>query len=130
MLPHSLRFPLRHSKTFFQDAQKTASPPFLFYIVKNKAGVSARAAVIVPKKVSLKAVVRNKIKRLVYQQLSSTLPHLESIDVVVYVLRLFDEKHSRALDQIPKFLEKYKRKNFVAQTVSPTIFAETLKKTS
>jgi ribonuclease P protein component len=108
MLPKQLRFPLRQSKTFFHDARRVVSPPFLIYYQENSAGATAQAAVIVPKKVSKKAVERNRLKRIVHQELSSTLPFLQSYSLVVYITRHFE---ASALPILNTALNKFKKKS-------------------
>jgi ribonuclease P protein component len=106
MLPKQLRFPLRQAKNFFHDARRVSSPPFLLYIENGLLSELARAAVIVPKKVSKKAVDRNALKRLVHQELSSTLPLLLPMNLVVYITRFFQKED---LPKLTQALEKFKK---------------------
>lgn len=51
----------------------------------TKTGGSSRAAVVVSKKVHKSAVVRNRIRRRLYEQLSSLLAGELALDIVVVV---------------------------------------------
>ncbi len=62
MLPKKLKLKLRDETDFFKKAKRGFSKSFTVFYQKSLAG--PRVAVVVPKKVSAKAVERNRIKRL------------------------------------------------------------------
>ena len=70
----------RNGKVFYCDF-------FMVKVLKNDLGFN-RFAVVVSKKVSLKAVVRNEVKRKLMEVLRRNVGALpESCDVIVYVNR-------------------------------------------
>jgi ribonuclease P protein component len=97
-LPSSVRF--IHSKT--------SRFPFLTLKYKLTDNTYSRASVIISKKVSPKAVERNRLKRLVHVCLETyfqQLPHCVDILVIVHpqATTLTNEE---VLNSIPHYLEK------------------------
>lgn len=63
-LPRSLRFPIRkEGKILQKEGRRYFNPLFTIVYKNNPAQTTSRAAFIISKKISPKAVVRNKLKR-------------------------------------------------------------------
>ena len=81
MIPASQKFPLRTDFLRFRArAQKILSPHFTAYCALRTG--PSRLAVVVPKKVSKYAVVRNSLKRLTYETLWPLIKDA-NLDVVI-----------------------------------------------
>ncbi len=84
MLAKAYRFHGHNSLSFVYRAGKTArSPQLTLRYVPNSRRSTYRVAVVVGKKISKSAVVRNRIRRRVYEQVRGLTPVTERYDLVV-----------------------------------------------
>lgn len=83
MLPQKHKYPLRQDRLFFKSAQRIDSR--FFGVWCKKCSGEFQAQIIVGKKVSKKAVVRNKIKRIVSKALAERANDYQGIVVVLVV---------------------------------------------
>ena len=84
------RLPLRTLPLFFLEAVKIDTRSCVMFAKRSPTAI-ARLSILVPKRVVKLAVSRNRIKRVLRQKLSSSLSHLESVDIVI---RMKNAKYS------------------------------------
>jgi ribonuclease P protein component len=84
MLPLKHRLPLRTQQEFFAASRRLYGRYVTVFYMKTDIEIM-RGVVVVPKKVSKKAVVRNKIKRQIRSLLSKCLITLKNYDLMVVV---------------------------------------------
>lgn len=111
MLPRHYRFPLRTDLSRLKKKGKIFQAPFFGLIVSSQpvtAAKNPRFAFIVSKKISKKAVQRNRIKRVLSEQIKIFFPRLKSgFDAVFLVKQEIVNKDSSAIgDQMEKILVK------------------------
>lgn len=99
MLSKAYRLDLRHHPEFFSTAFRQHGSFFMLYLKRSDATKQSQAAIIVPKKVDKRAVVRNMIKRRVRATLSALLPHSAGIHVVVMIHRDFAKEDLSLLEK-------------------------------
>lgn len=87
MLAKTHRFHGHNSLNYvYRHGQTVRGPLTAIKYVKNSRRTTYRAAVVVSKKVHKSAVVRNRIRRRVYEQIRLLTPHIaEPYDIVVTV---------------------------------------------
>lgn len=86
MLPKIFRLTTAEIRHVLQNGTKRANGPVKIQYLKA-AGLHAKAAIIVPKSLDKRAVVRNRVKRVYRQALRHQLSALSSIHLVVTVYR-------------------------------------------
>lgn len=91
MLASQYRFKVRKQNAFFQEALKQRLQSIVLLSKKNNSGFCVTC--IVPKKVIALATRRNRIKRLLYQEIQAHLEELQKISVstVLIVQRPIDK---------------------------------------
>lgn len=107
MLASQYRFKVRQQNAFFQEALKQRIQSIVLLSKKNDSGFCVTC--IVPKKVVALATKRNRIKRLLYQEIQDNLKELQklSVSIVLIVQRPIDESTcSRQLELILKELQR------------------------
>ena len=83
MIPRSRKFPLRTEfLSFHRRAQRIVTPLFTFHLAPCTS--ATRLAVIVPKKLSKLATIRNWLKRLTYDTLWPAIQDRQLDAVIVY----------------------------------------------
>lgn len=113
MLPKKLKLKLRAEPDFFQNAERYFAKSFTVFYKKNPEG-KLRLAVVVPKKVSLKAVERNRMKRLVSAAVAGAAqPHLSAPYSLVFVAKAAAKKTEarRLSEEINQAFEKIIEQN-------------------
>ncbi len=110
MIPKRLRFPMRTGFLSFRSrAQKTLTPHLKIYYLHQD---QIQFAVVVPKKVNKKAVIRNQLKRLLKRELI----HCQLGQLVVLVKPIHLEKNqlNSVVQELSHFLQ-----NLQQSTVGP-----------
>ena len=102
MIPKRLRFPMRADFLSFRSrARKIYSPHLTLYCLLHPP---IQLAVVVPKKVNKRAVVRNRLKRLLKQEL---LNHqLGQIVVLVKPIHLEKNQLNSVAQELSRLLQK------------------------
>ena len=106
MLAKQFSFKLRKDTEFFSQASKTRIHPFLVFLNISDKGFSI--VVLIPKRVVALATKRNRIKRLLYQELQQHIHILEKKKMnCVLVLRspLHETEISGAVQRIRNYIE-------------------------
>ena len=107
MIPKRLRFPMRTDFLSFRSrARKIYSPHLTLYY---RLHPPVQLAVVVPKKVNKRAVVRNQLKRLLKREL---LNHqLGQIVVLVKPIHLEKDQLDSVVQSLSHLLQKLKTEN-------------------
>ncbi len=107
MIPRHLRFPMRTQfLNFRRQAQRLNSTHLnLLYLPTS----SIKLAVVVPKKVNKRAVVRNRLKRLLKQKLLNY--QLGQIVVLVKPIRLEKNQIDSVAQELSHLLQKLETEN-------------------
>ena len=98
---------LKNSKNFdrvFHDGQRFGNRHFQFYYLKNRKSTN-RLGIIVSKKVSKRAVVRNKVKRRIRASYQNELERIQQgYDLIIVAKKRCAEDPYRDLDRSLKHL--------------------------
>lgn len=93
-------------KSTFKSGKRLHSENFIFYILANNLDFP-RIGISVGKKISLKAVERNKIKRLIRETFRTNKSLFDKNDIVVVVKKnIKDKKLKEILSEIKLALNK------------------------
>jgi len=108
MLVKKNKYPLRKDKEFFSQAKRIDSPLFtIWFKTSNK---QFQSMVLVGKKVSKSAVVRNGIKRKMYKALSNEVGESPKLIVVFGVKKsILKADDNQVILEIQKSLQKCKK---------------------
>jgi ribonuclease P protein component len=105
MLAKQFNFKLRSDREFFSNASKTRLHPFTVFL--QEVPSSFAITILVPKRVVALATKRNRIKRLLYQELQKHLDALQELHlhcVIVLQSQIPDQKVSIAVDKLKMYL--------------------------
>jgi len=108
-LPRSLRFPIRkEGKILQKDGRRYFNPLFTIVYRKNHGGKNSRAAFIISKKISSKAVVRNKLKRQLSDIIRKDLEISKTPTDFLFIFRpqILKENYEKIKEEILKALTK------------------------
>lgn len=109
MLPKNNRITRKEFPVASTQGFRVFSPFFTVVVYKNKENTT-KATIVVSKKISKSAVVRNKTKRVFYEVVQRFIPHIThpSLLVIYPKKEYFDAKFSVLEDEFRKTLVKLK----------------------
>jgi len=94
MLARKYRFTHRLNEDFFKSTQRLFSRQFvLFYRKSANESSSAQLAIIIPAKVAKTAVLRNKARRVIGEEIKTILPSLAGYEMALYLQSKLENPH-------------------------------------
>lgn len=112
MIPKTNRFHGHGSLRYlYKNGQTHRSRLFNLKLVKNTKRKNPRFVVVVSKKVSKKAVVRNRIRRRVYEYIQTQVPNFNDIydmSFIVTSVEVAEMDYSELTDQLHQLLVEAK----------------------
>lgn len=78
-------------RSFFKNAKKLSTPNISFYLKPNQLEI-ARLGMVVKKKYVRTAVGRNRIKRIIREQVRSKIIHFLGHDLVIFINKPRDKE--------------------------------------
>jgi ribonuclease P protein component len=108
VLPTTSRLPLRQFRDQTQKNGHIFSDPLFSLIVAPASSQPSRFAIVISKKISSLAVVRNKKKRQLLHAISSVLPQLNpGYDVIILAKKaLLDADYSIIVSHLHRLLKQ------------------------
>lgn len=110
MIPFNNRFHGHSSLNYvYRNGRAIHSSWFIIKTIINPKRTESRAAVIVSKKILKGAVKRNRVRRQIYEYVSTTLPQLKGVyDIAIIVSsgELFTASHVEIYTQLDQLFDQ------------------------